>query len=270
MKFSPLRMSETPFLQGRTILQTRPAHQQQPLNQLLQQAGANILAYPTIAIHPVALSESERHDLKTRLQSTDLAIFVSRNAIAEALKHIPASDWPAGCQLAVIGSSSARYLQQQGLSQNFAPEREFNSEGLLQELEKNPQDGCNIVIFRGQEGRNLLGDRLRELGATVSYIEIYRRAVPQKAAVNLSDWLSQQSLDMVLLTSAEGMHNLHSMAEPEVWQQLCAYDWCLISPRMQTQAQQLGHTGRTFIATEASDKGIMQTLKIWVESPQDD
>lgn len=257
-------------LTGLQILQTRPAHQQQGLTDLLHAEGAQVWSYPSIAISEVARSETEIQALKQQIDHSDLAIFVSRNAIEQAFKIIPAKRWPASCQLAVIGSGSARFLRQQGLQQAFSPDSEFNSEGLLKKLHQQPLKGKNILIFRGQAGRNLLGDQLREGGAQVDYIEIYHRHCPNPPAFDLDQKLRHQKPDMIIFTSAEGLRNLWQMVNSESRALLLTCPWCLISSRMQQTAQQLGHTGSCLIATEASDKGIMQALKIALESPQDD
>jgi len=68
-----------------------------------------------------------------------------------------------------------------------------------------------VVIFRGDGGRELLGDVLRERGAEVEQIASYRRGKPgNDGAVLLKHW-EERTLDAITVTSSEGLRNLYEM-----------------------------------------------------------
>ena len=60
----------------------------------------------------------------------------------------------------------------------------YNSEALLAAASLRQVAGKRILILRGQEGRNLLGDELARRGAQVDYCEVYRRALPATGAAD--------------------------------------------------------------------------------------
>ena len=64
------------------------------------------------------------------------------------------------------------------------------------------------MIFRGEGGREELGEALRARGAEVTYAECYRRAAPATGAAGLSEVLSEGRAHALTLTSSEGLDNL--------------------------------------------------------------
>jgi uroporphyrinogen-III synthase len=68
-----------------------------------------------------------------------------------------------------------------------------------------------VVIFRGDGGRELLGDTLRERGATVDYVECYRRARPNADIEPLLKRWGRGEIDAVTVSSSEGLRNLYDM-----------------------------------------------------------
>jgi len=108
--------------------------------------------------------------------------FVSPNAIDAAFAQL--DRWPAGVALAVMGEGSLARLATYGLSDAnatiFRPlDRErTDSETLLETLDLDALRGKRVLIVRGESGRELLGDRLREHGVAVSQVAAYRRTAP--------------------------------------------------------------------------------------------
>ena len=67
------------------------------------------------------------------------------------------------------------------------------------------------MIFRGDGGRELLGESLSARGAKVEYVECYRRAKPEHDVEPLTRLWSNGQLDAITLTSSEGLRNFHEM-----------------------------------------------------------
>jgi uroporphyrinogen-III synthase len=257
-------------LEGQVILNTRPAHQQGELTRLLHQQGARVLAFPVIDIQPVAIGAEQRR-LADSIGDYDILLFVSRNAVEGALRFIDCRRLQPTARLGVIGGATraalASSLAANGIDLDacLVAGEPYNSEVLLQAPALRQVEGKRVLILRGQQGRNLLGDELRRRGASVDYAEVYRRALPDIAAADFDRLVAAQFPTLVILTSAEGMHNLGELVDKVAMRALCAIPWLLISERMRESALKLGHNATVLIAQSASDNGIMQTICEWAD-----
>ncbi len=251
-------------------MNTRPAHQQGELSQMLQQEGARVLSFPAIDIKPVTVGP-EQQRLADTIGDYDILLFVSRNAVEGALQFIDLSRLQASARLGVIGVATREALtaalRASGLDVDdcLVAEAPYNSEALLRAPQLQQVAGKRILILRGQEGRNLLGDELVSRGASVEYAEVYRRALPQTSADEFNRLVASSFPTLVILTSGEGMHNLVKLVDEEALRVLRVTPWLLISERMRESAFKLGHNAAVLIARSASDSGIRQTICEWAD-----
>ena len=258
-------MTDEALNQRPACLVTRPQHQNKTLIELLDQAGWTPIAFPSIEI--VETPDSAALQALPRLiRQYDIALFVSRNAVDFTFRHITPDDLPPALQLGVIGKGSWQALQQQGVASSIIPADSFNSEGLLASQALQQVAGKRILILRGQQGRNLLGDSLRERAATVDYLEVYRRVVPQYPANHLEQLTQANFPQLAIFTSAEGLRNTLQIVSREMAERLRGIAWLLISERMRETALNLGHNADTIIAVSASDEGIVEAIKRWQTS----
>ncbi|MCM2209792.1 uroporphyrinogen-III synthase, partial [Klebsiella quasipneumoniae] len=76
--------------------------------------------------------------------------------------------------------------------------------------------GRQVLIIRGNGGRDWLGDRLREAGATVEAVEVYSRTLPEPTTMQwqaVRDSLRPGAPPYAwLLTSSEAVRNLDALA----------------------------------------------------------
>ncbi len=198
-------------LGGRHILVTRPAGQASHLAEALTRLGATPVLFPVLAILDVE-NLQPLLGMATRLEEFDFAIFISPNAVCKTLDQILARRaWPEKTRIATIGKSSEAELTRYGLGNILAPKDRFDSEALLELFELQDMQGRKVLIFRGDGGRELLGDSLTARGAKVEYVECYRRAKPEHDVDPLMRLWSNGQLDAITLTSSEGLRNFHEM-----------------------------------------------------------
>jgi uroporphyrinogen-III synthase len=251
-------------LAGVGVLVTRPAHQAEPLARLIEQAGGVAIRFPTVAIAPPT-DPNILDAAIDRLAEFDLAVFVSPNAIEHTLGRLlrRGGTWPAKLEVACVGRASARLLERFGIAHAITPQARFDSEGLLAHSALQQVAGRRVAVFRGDGGRELLGDTLRERGATVAYIECYRRLRPGGDVTGLLDRWQRGDIDVVSVTSAEGLRNLYDMVGANSRRLLLQTPIVVLSEAQAALCHQLGCESDVFVAPQASDEAILTAIQTW-------
>ncbi|MEO5702411.1 MAG: uroporphyrinogen-III synthase [Gammaproteobacteria bacterium] len=249
-------------LQDVRVLVTRPAHQAQHLCELIQAHGGQAILFPVLEIaepdDPAAL-----HEIINHLDDFDIAIFISVNAVTHALSLILAHrPLPLHLRLATVGMRTAKELEQFGLCADIFPSEKFNSEALLDLAEMHDVAGKNIVIFRGEGGREFLADTLKQRGATVVYAQVYRRAKPQTDNGTLMNALEQAKVDIITVTSNEGLCNLFDMAGIQGQQRLRQIPLVVLSERTAILARELDFDHPAQVSKSASDDALLEATVI--------
>jgi uroporphyrinogen-III synthase len=255
---SNARVADRP-LAGAGVLVTRPARQAGPLAQKIAALGGSPIIFPAIVILPPP-DASPLAALHGRLHEFDVAIFVSANA---AEFGVPASGrWPEGVAVYAPGPGSAEALAALGIAGVQVPATTFDSEGLLALPELTDVRGKRIVIFRGEGGRELLAATLRQRGARVDHVACYRRARPASAA-GLAAAFRDQCIDVVTVTSSEGIDNLWSVLDAPARAAWQAVTTLAPHPRIVARARELGLAAT---ATAGGDAGLLAGLLQWSAS----
>ena len=225
---------------------------------LIRAAGGEPVLFPVIEI----LDPEDVQPLFAlidRLDAFDLAIFVSANAVQKALDLVHARRvWPAGLRVATVGRGSERELHRHGFADVIAPRERFDSEALLDLPALQDVTGKRVVIFRGDGGRELLGDALAARGATVEYAECYRRRRPDADATPLLALLARHELDALSVTSSEGLANLYGMLGEAAWRWMRETPLFAPHERIAAAARVLGV--QTVVLTGPGDEGLVAGL----------
>lgn len=167
-------------LGGAGVLVTRPKHQARELIDAVTDAGGVALPFPVIDIEarePAAI----RTDAGL-LQTPDIVVFVSRNAVLHGLGTMSGLT----ARIAAIGPATAEALAAAGHRADIVPAYGYDSEHLLSEDAFDDVSGRRVRIIRGDGGRELLGRTLRERGAAVDYLAVYRRVRHRFSAAEIA------------------------------------------------------------------------------------
>lgn len=244
-------------LAGFGILVTRPARQAGGFALKIAALGGAPVVFPAIAILP-PIDPAPLLRAHAALPTYEFAIFVSANAVEYGAPD--PQRWPDGLVAFAPGPGTAEALAATGIAGARIPSTTYDSEGLLAMDELTEVRGKRILIFRGDGGREHLGDALSARGAHVDYVGCYRRARPESGAGGLGDAFSERRIHAVTITSSEGLDNLWALADNAT---RAAWRTCptfVPHPRIAARAREFG---LPVVETGAGDAGLIAGLLEW-------
>lgn len=163
------------------VVITRPLAQAMSLAQRVAAIGREAVVFPLLDIQPLPDQTQLRSALQN-LSAYAMVAFVSPNAIDAAFALLSA--WPSNVTIAVMGEGSRRALAAHGVTPANAniispsDSERTDSQTLLEELDLDALRGKRVLVIRGESGRELLADALREQGVDVMQVGAYRRSAP--------------------------------------------------------------------------------------------
>jgi len=195
-------------LTGKRILITRAREQAQEFSSLLEDYGAAVIAFPTIEI---ALPGDWRPLDKTieKLESYDWVIFTSVNGVKFFTQRLKQKGMElttiASKKICAIGPRTQKELEKMGVTVHFRPS-EYRAEGVAEGLRAQGIEGKKILLPRAREARRILPEALREAGALVDEVEVYRTVKPAHGKTSLEAIL-KKGIDVVVFTSSSTVRN---------------------------------------------------------------
>lgn len=246
-------------LQGRRILVTRPAAQADALATLITEHGGEAILFPLIEIS-AADDPAPLHQAIAQFDAYCLAVFISPNAALYSVPQILATrSWPPELQAAGVGPGTATQLAALGITPVIVPESRFDSAGLLERdvFQSERVSGQRVLILRGNGGREELADTLRQRGAQVDAITVYRRSPP---ANGQALWTQRctPAPDALTISSSEALRNLVAMLDAPTLAAIRTLPVFVPHPRIAEVATELGW--QQIILSRATDSGIVEAL----------
>ncbi len=226
---------------GWRLLLTRPADESRALAAVLADAGVYSSSLPLLDIEPIPLSAPGQATLQA-LDQYCAVIVVSKPAArlcVELLRqywpHPPDQPWFS------VGAATGQILADAGLGVSY-PDNGDDSEALLELAalrQAIDRPDPRVLIVRGEGGRGLLAERLREQGASVDYLELYRRGLPQYGQDALPAKVEAERLNALVVSSGQSFEHLHRLAG-EAWPALARLPLFVPSPRVAEMARAAG------------------------------
>lgn len=183
------------------VVLTRPAEQEDLFSEKLQQAGLKVFPFSTISVSKKALS-AVSHKQLADISSFDWIVFTSRHGITHLLEHLKKLKIDSNIlhkkKIAAVGPKTAEALQTHGISPAFIPTI-YTTEKLGKHL---PQVKTKkILLARSNIANPVLTEILKERGATVVNIPIYKTVLHKKPSKELGRLVESNNVLCVCFTS---------------------------------------------------------------------
>ena len=252
-------------LDGCRVLVTRPDGQADELCQAIAEAGGEAIRFPVIRV-----TARDRRLVRQELGALpvpDMAIFISSNAVEYGLDLIDAGE----TTIVAVGPATAAAIAAHGIDVDVCPGRGFDSEHLLAHAALQDVAGTSILIVRGETGRPLLGDTLRERGARVDYLAVYCRAtnrLPDEVVQSLAQAWRDGRVDCVTVMSGETFESLLALLPADCIDYLRETPLVAPSDRVLKTARKLVPGIPAILASGPRTGDLLDALILWRQSGQ--
>ncbi len=240
-------------LEGADVLITRPVGQGRALARRVRALGGRPVGLPGVSLR--AAPDATRAALQAALDD-ELVIFTSPAAARFAARLAPLR---GRARVACVGAGTARVLARQGAGEVIVPRTTHDSAGLLAHPALAAVRGRRIAVVGAPGGRGALQRGLRERGAKLREVHVYRR-VPARL-----DRRHRQALHRlrgnayVLLSSTGILRNLRAALDEPDWQRLVAAHAVVSSGRIAAAARRAGFA-RVSVAGSALGGALLERV----------
>lgn len=207
------------------VIVTRPREQAQAWLPALRAAGFDAQALPLIEIGPTPDATAVRQAWG-RVPQCALVMFVSAHAVQQFFGAAPVGTarWPAGTWAGSTGAGTRAALLAAGVPPGCIveppPGARADSEGLWQALQSREWRGAQVLVVRGEQGRDWLAETLTTAGASVCFVAAYARRSPALQAGErtlLEAACAQPAAHAWVFSSAESVQHLRALAPEAAW-----------------------------------------------------
>lgn len=201
-------------LAGKRVLVTRPAHQSGEFAQALQSRGAIPVLAPAIAMLPPDDPAAAQRAVNT-VSENAWVVFTSANGVRAFFNILKERREDArifgAAKIAAIGIKTSQALLERNVYADLVPQT-YVAEDLADALIAASQPGDAILIYRAEEARDVLPDRLREADRDPRVVTAYKTVLTDDP--QFAEKVAQ--CDVLTFTSASTVrgfaHNLHGQA----------------------------------------------------------
>lgn len=205
-------------LGGQTVLVTRAAPQGAALAAPLRELGAAVLEAPTIAIEPIETFDALDAALDA-IAAYAWLCFTSANGVEAVFDRLATRDLDARAlapvRVAAIGTGTAGALAARGIRADRVASP-HTSEALAAALIADGDvGGRRVLLTRADRATATLPDALREAGAQVDDVAVYRTVRPLALDEAATDALRDGRVDWITFTSHSTVENFLALADPD-------------------------------------------------------
>lgn len=201
-------------LAGKRVLVTRPAHQSAEFSKALQARGAVPVLAPAIAMLPPDDPAAAQRAVNDAARNA-WVVFTSANGVRAFFSILKERREDArifgAAKIAAIGIKTSQALLERNVFADLVPQT-FVAEDLAEALIAASKPGDAMLIYRAEEARDVLPERLREAGRRPNVVTAYKTVFTDDP--QFAEKVAQ--CDAITFTSASTVrgfaHNLHGPA----------------------------------------------------------
>ena len=236
-----------------TVVLTRPQADSERLSETLQNEGFQTRVMPIITIEAIPTAEQAP---APSISDDALCIFISANAVRFGLPQLgSALARDSDLTVIAVGNKTRDTLAAEGI-QAQVPVR-ADSEGLLAMPALSAPDSRDVVIVKGEGGRELLASELTGRGARVTEWACYRRCWPE---VDVSGLMEISAGLIFQASSGEMVSRLSELLAGGGQADLFQSSIIVPSDRVARLATEIGW-GQVIRAKDASGDAFIRALK---------
>jgi uroporphyrinogen III methyltransferase/synthase len=186
------------------VLVTRPAEGGDDLARRLRGRGVDVRAVPTVAVEPIQFTAPA-------LGTFDWVVLTSAAGVRSLLGRVTAD---ARLRWAAVGPATAAELGSRGVGVAALPEKARGVEVAGAMARVQPLAGRRVLLARATAAAPDLPARLREAGALVEELEVYRTVEgPEASREPLNRALGDPAVRVVVFASGSAVRGLLKLAE---------------------------------------------------------
>ena len=203
-------------LSGRRIVVTRPEEQAASMLEALSAQGAEVLAAPGIRFEPPL----DWHPVDRAIETAsdyDWILFTSASAVdwfCDRVRELGRGLDAARPRIAAVGPATGRALSKRGLRAALTPGKFVAEEVFCSLREADEVRGRRFLFPSADIARETLPELLREAGASVDKVNVYRTVSNARALEGVRERVLADEIDVVTFTSGSTVRSFFQDCEP--------------------------------------------------------
>ncbi|WP_316571835.1 uroporphyrinogen-III synthase [Neobacillus sp. YIM B06451] len=202
-------------LSNKKVLVPRGADHAKSFSRLIEKHGGIPVEIPLISFRPVGMDETLQHIL-AKINSYDWIVFTSNVTVDTFLSFCQEGSYAKLPKIAAIGDRTGLFLKERGFNTDFIPSK-YVAEVFAEEFLAHINNGCRVLIPKGNLAREHIANMLRKQGHTVDEIVVYETYLPEESKMKLNEMLLKRELDILMFTSPSTVnHFIEAVGEKEL------------------------------------------------------
>lgn len=252
-------------LAGTKVVLTRPRQRMERLSKRFRALGAEVLELPSIRICPISETDRLQAALE-QIEQYGWLVFTSPSGIDVFFERCLEYHFDirrlSAIKIAVIGSGTARQLEQHGLYPDLIPQEEYSAAALGDALAKQAGAAEKILIARAEAGSpDLLARLQKDFIHPVDDIAIYRTEAVDRESENAGfdltamETLAEDERAVFVFTSASTVRGTVEKMTPDVRARMRVV---CIGERTEEEARRYGIAAQ--VAEQADEDSLVEAV----------